>query len=160
MTKKKRFANIEVVPATPDHIEPIAKRMRKADRDEVWAASNKTPSEALWFSYGRSELRMTALMDGKPELMFGVGDLNVLTKAGAPWLLGTKALEKNYIGFLRHSVEWRDHCRERYSVLRNFVDVRNKASVRWLRWLGFELTGPFDMNGHDFYFFEMRSKDV
>ena len=152
--------NIEIVPARAAHVRSIARRMRQADRDEVAAASGKTPGEALMFSLRKSSLAWTAIVDGRPEVMFGVGDLNILAGIGAPWLLGTDAVERHYRQFLRRSVGWRGQLLARYPVLRNFVDDRNTVSKRWLEWLGFKLSDPVIFGGHTFRSFELRSSDV
>ncbi|MDX8537068.1 DUF2833 domain-containing protein [Mesorhizobium abyssinicae] len=152
--------DIRVIPARAGHIRSIARRMRKADREEVLAASGYTPAAALIFSLRKSSHAWTAMIDGVPEVMFGVGDLNVLAGVGAPWLLGTDAVEKHYVHFLRSSVGFRDQLLRRYAVLKNFVDVRNRASIRWLRWLGFTLSDPVEFRGHEFRLFELRSPDV
>lgn len=149
---------VEVVPATPDHIDPIAARMRASDAAEVMASSAKLPHEALSFSLEKSALAWTGIFDGRPEVMFGVGDLNVLTLTGAPWLLGTDAVERNYRLFLRQSLSWREQLLQRYDVLRNFVDDRNEVSKRWLAWMGFTLFDPIPVgvNGEMFRMFELR----
>ena len=131
--------------------------MRQADRDEVFAASGKSPAEALAYSLRKSAMAHTALIDGRPEVMFGVGDLNVLAGVGAPWLLGTDEVEKHAVAFLRGSVEWKLKLLARYSVLRNFVDDRNTASIRWLKWLGFTLSDPVEVRGYVFRLFELRA---
>lgn len=134
--------------------------MRPADRDEVFAASGKTPVKALTYSMRKSSHAWTAIIDGRPEVMFGVGDINVLAGVGAPWLLGTDAVEAHYIAFLRRSVDFRDQLLRRYPVMRNFVDDRNKASKRWLKWLGASFSDPVEVGGHPFRLFEMRLADV
>lgn len=134
--------------------------MREADRLEVWAASRKTPAEALIYSMRHSSFAWTATIDGRPEVMFGVGDIDVLTGVGAPWLLGTDAVEKHYVAFLRRSVDFRGQLLRRYSILRNVVHDGNKASIRWLRWLGFTLTDPVMFGDDAFRLFELRSDNV
>lgn len=156
----KRKPKIEIVPAERSHIRTIARRMRKADREEVFAASGRSPLEALTFSFEKSSLAWTALVNGRPEVMFGAADINILNGIAAPWLLGTVAVEKHYVAFLRGSIMWRKKLLERYTTLRNFVDDRNKVSIRWLKWLGFRLLDPVEMNGHQFRLFELRSADV
>lgn len=149
---------IEIIPAAMDHVSPIAERMRPADVAEVLASSGKSPHEALMFSLTGSAQAWTAALDGQPEVMFGVADLNILTGLGAPWLLGTDAVERNYRQFLRRSLSWREQLSERYSVLRNFVDDRNEVSKRWLSWMGFTLFDPIPVgvNGEMFRMFELR----
>lgn len=134
--------------------------MRKADLDEVAAASGRSPAAALAFSLRRSTLAHTVMIDGRPEMMFGIGDINVLAGVGAPWALGTDAVEAHYLKFLRGSIGWRDQLLRRYPTMRNFVDDRNVVSKRWLQWLGFKLGDPVQFRGHTFRLFELRAGDV
>lgn len=149
---------VTLVPAGMDHVASIAARMREADRVEVWASSRSTPHQALMQSLTQSRWAMTALVDGQPEVMFGVADLNVLTGTGAPWLLGTDAVDKNFRQFLRQSRQWKEKLSEQYQVLINFVHEENEVSKRWLSWLGFTLSEPFELGkeGELFRMFEMR----
>lgn len=134
--------------------------MRQADRDEVEAVSGRTPYEALSLSFRKSAVAHTALIGGRPEVMFGAGDINILAGVGAVWLLGTDAVERHHRAFLRGSIQWRDQLFERYDVMRNFVDVRNSVSIRWLEWLGATFSDPVMLRGHAFRLFELRSRDV
>lgn len=151
---------VEIVPARAAHVRSIARRMRQADRDEVWAGSRLKPAQALIKSLRHSSSAWTALIDGRPEVMWGVGDLNVLAQVGMPWLLGTDAVDTHNRRFLRVSIEWRNQLLGRYQVLKNFVDLRNTVSIRWLEWLGFKLGDEVISNGQAFRLFEMRSSDV
>lgn len=150
--------DVQVIPAAMDHVARIAARMRSADVAEVLASSGRPPHGALMFSLTRSAQAWTAIIDGQPEVMFGVADINVLTRTGAPWLLGTDAVERNYRQFLRRSLSWKEQLSERYDGLRNFVDDRNEVSKRWLAWMGFTLFDPVPVgiNGEMFRMFEMR----
>lgn len=152
--------DFKIVPARAAHVRYIARNMREADRAEVWAASRKTPGDALIFSLRKSSMAWTAIVNGKPEVMWGVGDLNILAGVGAPWLLGTDAVEKHYRLFLRQSVNWRNQLLQRYSILRNFVDDRNVVAIRWLEWMGFKILEPIEINGHAFRLFELRAENV
>lgn len=151
---------IEIVPARASHVRPIADRMRQADRDEVAASSGSSPLHALSYSFRKSHYRWTVLMDGQPEIMFGVGDVSILGGVGAPWLLATDAVNKVTREFIRQSRPLVRQLSARYDVLRNMVDLRNTVSIRWLEWLGFKFFEPIEHNGHLFMIFEMRAEDV
>ncbi|MCV6545692.1 MAG: hypothetical protein OIF56_00140 [Cohaesibacter sp.] len=155
------MVKIDIVPATKDHAKAIAPYMRQADRDEVMAGSGHLPLEALLFSLNQSDQAWTGRVDGVPAVMFGVGTINLLYRIGAPWLLGTEAVERHSLVFLRHSMLWKSHLLSLYDELHNVVDDRNDVSKRWLVWLGFELGEPFDLgNGICFRSFWMRNLHV
>lgn len=155
-------AELRVIPAIPEHIAPIAMNMRQADRDEVAASSGRAPYEAIEHSLSRSQITGTVLIDGRPAALFGCGDLSILTRVGSPWLLGTDDLALAPVAFMRASVDWRDKLFERYDVLRNLVDDRNVASIRWLEWLGFSMSDPLPVGkgGLPFRLFQLRAADV
>lgn len=147
-----------VVFAKAKHVGPVAENMRRADVEEIKAASGKSPREALEFSLDRSNEAYTILFDGEPAAMFGVGWVNIINGIGAPWLLGTDAIEANYRHFLRGSKWWIAQLTNRYDVLCNVVDDRNTVSKRWLRFLGFEFSEPFilGVERRPFRKFELR----
>lgn len=150
--------DIAIIPAGTDHIASIAARMREADRIEVMASSGSSPHHALMNSLEYSDRAFTALVDGRPEVMFGVASLNVLTATGAPWLLGTDAVVAHQRQFLRRSLCWKEKLFEGYETLMNFVHDDNVVSKRWLTWMGFKLHEPFTMGrrGEAFRLFDMR----
>ena len=151
-----------VVTASPDHIPHIAAHMRQADRDEVAASHGITPLAAMEMSLRRSRRAWTIMSPaGVPVGMFGVGDTNILAGVGSPWLLGTDELPRHAIIFLRQCPYWVGQLLEGYTVLRNCVDDRNKLSIRWLKWLGFDVGKPVAFKGQLFRMFEMKaSEDV
>lgn len=149
---------VEFVRANETHIAWLAANMRQADRDEVEASGFASAEAALRVSMERSAFAMTAIIDGEPAAMFGAGDLNILARVGAPWLLATPVMEADRRLLLRQSIAWRRQLLERYDILRNAVDDRNKTSIRWLRWMGFSFSEPMPLgaNGELFRVFELR----
>lgn len=147
---------IEIVPARATHLRRLAAVMRQADRDEVMARSGKTPLAALMASYRGSRECWVVLIDGKPEVIFGIGDINVLAGIASPWLLGSDAVWSHKKEFLRGSRRWLRQLSSRYLLLVNVVDCRNCASIRWLGWLGFLFSQPFEYRGNFFMRFEMK----
>jgi hypothetical protein len=157
-----------VVPAAPEHIPAIARDMREADRREIWASHRHTPEEALEYALERSDLAWTCLLsapaagadaspvDGTPTFMWGAARLgSIITLKGSPWLLGTDAIRKVQLEFLRQCPAFVERMNRRFPRLENFVHAENALSIRWLKWCGFTLEeeAPEVINGEDFFQF-------
>ena len=149
---------IEFRPASFTDVDPIASRMREADKREVWATALMRPDQALAESLRASTHAWTKLLDDRPVGMFGCSPMAHLTGSGSAWLLGTDDLAINPMRFVKESRRWVGTMLEVYNPLVNWVDARNAASVRWLRWLGFAIMSPapFGPFGLPFHRFEMR----
>lgn len=154
--------SFRIIETTDDHLLAIAPRMREADAAEVFAATGRSPLSALRHSVARSDFVYTIEFDGQPETVFGCGTVNLVCRIGAPWLLGSDALERYYRHFLKGSRFWVSKMRREYSGLRNIVDDRNEVSKRWLQWLGFTLSEPIPMGYEQrpFRIFEMKETNV
>lgn len=155
MTKYK------IQPVTQKHVNELIKHMRKADREEIWAAMHQTATQALSLCLLASRESYVGLADGKVVCIFGVGSAHLLSTTGVPWLLATDKLEKHARGFLRCNKKKLTEMLLGYTLLRNYVDARNHTAIRWLQWLGFTLLAP-EPYGADrllFYPFEMRALD-
>lgn len=152
----------EVVVAQPWHIVPVARAMRQADRDEIWASSRSLPVEALVGGFNGSSHVWTGLVGGEPICMFGVAPVSLLSGAGRPWMLGTDGVERHQVAFLRRCRPCVAAMRSVYDSLENWVDERNAVAHRWLRWLGFRLEDPqpWGVDGELFRRFEWRRDDV
>lgn len=151
-----------ITPPTEADIATVAATMRAADVAEVWASHRVTPEQALRLSITQSVEAWTLCHAGQPLCIGGVGRLTEGTLLGGPvsvpWLLGSEALMAHRRAFLRISRRVVPLWRRRHGVLVNRVDARNRASLRWLRWLGFEIApaAPFGPDGMPFHRFVMR----
>ena len=151
-----------IVSPTDEHIHALALDMSKADTDEVWAAGRKTPLEALEQSVSASSEPYVGLHEGRALCMFGVAELTILDNKGIPWMLSSDELKYHARPFLRGSRMYIDLMKEKYPFMVNFVDARNRAAIRWLRWLHFRLL-PAEARGPDnvlFHRFEMGVENV
>lgn len=151
--------NVTVRPSQPADVEFVAANMRQADRDEIWASYFSTPHEALTRAMKISEKCWTLVCDGEPVAMFGVARRGMLSNVGSPWLLGTDKVKKYTPAFLRLSPIYVSKMMEGFVRLENYVDFRNKLSIRWLQWMGFELGElvPGLILGVKFYRFYMET---
>ena len=130
----------QIVTATPEHITMLAPIMRKSDVEEVWASDGLSPEDALRQSLAASSTAFSGFADGKIVLMYGVAPDDA--GDGIVWMLASDELEKHQTAFLRRSKAFVNCVCSCYSTLRNMVDARNETSIKWLRWLGFNIGEP------------------
>lgn len=147
----------DIVPAQEEHVRQILEDVREADRLELWAAGLQTPEEAMrgGMNAGPS---WAGTIDGAAVCMFGVVPGNPLSGVGIPWMVGTNALERHAVTFLRRCRPQMRKFREDFPLLLNYVDARNTVAIKWLSWLGFEIHPPQPMGplSVPFHYFEMR----
>ncbi len=148
-----------MVPATLEHALELAENMRDADRQEAWDLAHHTPEQATVLSLEASGGTTTGLADGKVVCMFGVESAAIISTTGVPWLLTTDGVERHAQAFLRRNRKVVADMRGRYPLLRNYVDERNLLSIKWLKWLGFDVMPPvpFGVERFPFHPFEMRA---
>lgn len=153
---------VEFVPATEDHAANLAVHMRAADRQEIWASSMATPFEALADAMRVTREPWAVVDDDECLCMFGVTPVGLVGGVGVPWLLASDGLLPHARELVRSSRRYIEAKREEFGVLVNHVDARNTESIKWLRWLGFEIhpAQPFGPFGLPFHKFEMRSGNV
>lgn len=149
----------EATKPTQEHIEYLAKNMSELDTQEVWAAGHATPLEALKFSVMVSRDTKVWLGDGEVVCICGIGNSTLISDVGSPWMLASEDLKRFSKQFLRESKRFMAKAKKEHRLLLNYVDARNKPSVKWLKWLGFELlpAEPYGVDGLPFHRFEMRS---
>lgn len=144
-----------ITQAMSDHIPAIAQNMRRADRREVWASHRHSPGEALEHALQGSELAWTCFVHGQPAFMWGVARQgSLISRTGAPWLLGTEGLYAVRRDFLKQSRFYVGMMQSRFSRLENYVHAGNALSMRWLKWCGFTVENDATLiNGEPFYLF-------
>lgn len=146
----------EVRTATKQDITFIAERLRKADRQEFTATTGLKPL-ALPFMLTPHNVKVWTV-DGRPVCMFGIDRISSLQRIYAPWLMGTKDIEKHPIAFLRSAQAL---VSNQVGRLMNVVDARNTLHIKWLKWMGFSFTKLIHQYGAarlPFYRFEMINK--
>ncbi len=135
---------ITMLPATEDDARELAPLLRPEDRAEVLALGVE-PVPALLNGIVTAREAWTYRDDGRIICMAGVSPLSLIGQTGVPWLLGSPLVMEHRRAFMvetrRMVARWLDW----FPVLRNVVDARYDAAIRWLRWLGFEIGAPFPL---------------
>lgn len=140
------MARVEVVPARITHVGPIASRIRAIDRLECEAMGH-SPKHALRQGFLLSDRCWTALVDGRPEAMFGGVTLSALDRRATVWFLGTDEVYRHGRellawgpGLIAQAVDSSRWCG-------NLVSSANGKAIRLLRAWGFTVEPEEQMVG-------------
>ena len=128
--------DIKVVRSTIGDAEYLKHNMRKQDVEEIWLSHHYTPEQAMDFTIQKTIFSLTVRIQDRPVVMFGVNGETVLGDKGVVWMLATPEIDKIKLRFMRHSRQYIDMMMEFYPYLYNFVHVKNRVSIAWLRKLG------------------------
>ena len=135
--------DIKFVKLQPKHAS-ITPYLRKADIDEIYAMTGLPPEVAVAFSIANTERGFAVELDNKVVAIFGVSQ-------GIIWLVGTDEITKHPVIFYRLSKKIFTLLKKGYTYLENYVDTRNKLSLKWLKWLGFTVEPPQKINNGIFH---------
>ena len=130
-------------PLKPEHSR-IAAHLRQADIDEINTLNGLPPGVAVAYSIANSEKGAAVFIDGELCAVFGIS-------RGVIWLVGTDEISRHPVAFYRTSRRIFRKLNNGYSKLENFVDARNKPYLRWLQWLGFDISPPLHGGGCSFH---------
>ena len=132
---------VKVRPSVMEDVQPIADNMREEDRAEVKASHGHLPEQALISGLNDPLCECyTVTTKGKPIAMFGCSQSPFPHLAGV-WFLSTNETKQHIRDFLTLPPKFFKRWFETYPNLFNIVDKRNKASLRWLKRLGFKVIG-------------------
>ena len=134
--------DVQFVDYEKAHGDYIAKNMRLSDRKEMYYMAAIRPAAAVEMSVAMAREVKTVLLDGVPCLVFGIGTQTFFSEVGVPWLLGTDAADQHQYRFGRQSKKIFSEMYAPYSCMENHVLAENKKTIRWLKWLGFEMDEP------------------
>lgn len=122
----------------------LALKIRDADYSELQAVHgiDVDVKKVLENAIAVSKECYVAEVNEELILMFGVSVFNEKQNVGCPWLLGT---DKTFTLARELIMDGRLICNEwskGFTYLINFVDSRNKRSIRWLNRIGFTIHEP------------------
>ncbi len=133
-----RLSHLEIVPARLIHTGPIAARMRNIGRLECEAMGH-SGKKALRNGLAFSDKVWTALVDGKPEALFGVVVTSAIERSGTPWFLGTDRVYHHGRDLVRLGPYFVKECVDSSRNLSNLVSVYNMKALRLLKCWGFTI---------------------
>jgi hypothetical protein len=133
----------------------IAPRLRQEDKDEIAAASDRTPMEVLSEAVTFPSTQVIEIAaTGEPIALFGCDESGVI------WMLGTYKTITYQKRILRGAKQFIAECLKTLPKVHNFIFSENIRHVRWIAHLGFQVGPRVELrNGHFFYYF-WKDSDV
>lgn len=135
-------------------VRDIARNMRKMDVFELEAIGYTDREQAIREGMEGSEITMFFGHREKPVCIFGVSKENY---AGGRiiWCLGTDGIDECKKSFVKESRRILAEWTAEYGMLFNFVSVKNKRAIAWLKRMGavFHDARPINANGDKFMMF-------
>jgi hypothetical protein len=149
---------VELRETTQEDVELLIANLRDDDRREV-EASHGDCRKSIQTAFNRSNHKWSVYVNGEFVCIFGMHPMGLLSDTAIIWMLGTDLIEKHKGAFIRHSQEYIQAMLTVYPILTNYCDVRNKKTIRWLKFIGFTFfeAEPFGVKGYPFYRFELRA---
>jgi hypothetical protein len=131
---------VSITDATQDDADELIAHIRLDDALEVTSLTGHSVEHIV----NSGMLTSTKVWAARcPEGLIAVfGYANVDDNTGIPWLLGTDLMKHHAKDLLAVSPPYIKLMRSVFPKLTNIVDVRNKAAIRWLSWLGFSFSEP------------------
>lgn len=133
---------IEVVKLEPWHAEHVTEFMRDIDRKEIYYMAALQAAPAVRVTVARSLAAWTATVDDEPAIIFGVNRQSAISRVGVPWMLCTDAVIGHGLALAIGSREYFGRMWRAFDRLDNRVLAENVETVRWLKWLGFDMQEP------------------
>ena len=134
-----------------DAIE-LSKIISQADLDEIEISTDQSPLECLIEPFTQPDRYQTYSLIGNEGEVVGMFGINV---DGVVWMISSDLLYSKYLRqFLQQTRHWINVVQGSHNVIYNYVDPRNRRSLMWLQYVGFEIspqTQPHGPWGHPFH---------
>lgn len=139
--QNKKSPIVKIVTTLPSHIAALKVNLRCEDVNEILHLGVSV-QHALWYSYRRSLIRKTALIDSMVAAAWGVHG-TFMGKTGVPWLLTSPKVKQ--ISPLKFAKIYQEEVLQMLKIfqrLENYVHAEYDSAVRLLEIIGFTVEEP------------------
>ena len=150
---------IDEIETTSKHIKLLVKDLRPEDEDEIKAKTGTTNiQKTLLTGFTMTDYCRSFFVDDKIAGVYGVVASLDNKDIGSPFLLCTPKIKKLKIKFLRECKNRVEEMSDKFPILFNYIDSRNKLHLTWLKWCGFKIINEKTFNDVLFYGFLKEKK--
>ena len=133
---------VKLIPTTRKHCEYVANNIRAIDKEECIATRGDVPLFNIILEGYLSSAECYTGVCGL-EIVGIMGFRRESYKWVIPWLIATENMNKHKTAFVRSTDFYFPVFKTRYPNMKNIIYEKNRASVRWLKHLGFQFSEPF-----------------
>lgn len=134
---------VEIVDARPEWSTWLLASVRAEQLEEVTAYPNNLLEEQI----RQSLVCKVGLVDNVPVVVWGVMSPSITSGIGIIWALVTKHIESHPFVFARMSRIAIEDIRGNFREIIGTVSCDFQVSIKWLRWLGFDIGPRFNFHG-------------
>ena len=157
--------NVELYDNDRHYLKLLNMKLREADREELLASTGLTQVDGLTTSVEKSNIVCyTYLYNDKLIALSGASQLpGFAPNFAVVWAMGTDEVLEYWSEveplFTKHVNAVLDE--PGITSIGNVIDLRNKAHIRWIKKLGFTLSGIIiELGGYDFETFYKRKEEI
>lgn len=147
---------------TPEDVEFIIQNIRDEDAAEVAAFDGDSIRDVLMSTPDIEKNAWVWEREGQVHAIFGVNPIKEKEGVGVIWMLAAKTFDDHFMAFASACSVVVAHMLKGYEYVFNYVYEENKKSIKWLKWLGFDIRDAegIGINGARFHRFEIWNKNV
>lgn len=140
---------ITIVSSVLDDVLELAPNLRLDDINEL-EALGLTPLQSLLRGFIFSSECYSVKWQSKTIGLFGVANHEMPKGFGSVWFLGSDECTNHPITFVKEGIRYTNKWLQKYDIIINAVDVRNKSHVEWIQRIGMSVSNPIIINGYKF----------
>ena len=130
--------NIAIEPAGEAHVRQVLANLR--EHDKPLFDSIPHPAETLCEAIRQSSQSYAVLLDGEVMALWGAEIRSILDDSVFVWMVTTPLAEQHPIPFARRATAIAKRFLAEYGRIEGTVVTYNTVAIKWVTWLGAELT--------------------
>lgn len=128
---------MQIKRAEPNEVNRVIQNMRLFDPSVLEEIVE--PEIPMRMAVRRSSALWAAVVDDRAIALAGIYTQSVLDGNAYIWLVTTPEVENHQFIFARQTQIFIRNIAKDYRTINGHVDAKYERSIKWLKWLGFEL---------------------
>lgn len=140
---------IEIISSVLEDVFELALNLRQDDINEVQAIGS-TPERGLLKGFIFSDECYSVKFKGQTIGIFGLTTYDMPKGFGSIWFLGSDECTNHPVTFVKEGIRYTNKWLQKYDIIINAIDIRNKSHIEWIKRIGMNLSSPVYINGYEF----------